>query len=152
RLPEEMPSKSRFFVPLVDEAFFAFWTVPTGDGVDLHGGRLTFRTDNGAAAVSLSPKDMLPHVSLGTASQGVSPESDIAVAPVENSLVAVIVKRDETLATVAFTDRGVVFAGPGPLEMRSPRSDLRIGQPVSIIILTLVFILSLWQWRQKPMA
>ena len=88
----------------------------------------------------------------GAAGTGIAPETDVAVGPSENSLVAVVITKDGTLATVTFDNRGQRVAGPAAIVPRTPQHDMQIGQIIFLVLLVLVFSLSLWQWRQKPIA
>jgi uncharacterized RDD family membrane protein YckC len=90
-------------------------------------------------------------MSMGAAGQGIRPDLDVALGVSENSLVAVVAAKDG-LASLAFSDRGTLMAGPTPVQPRSIAGDVQVGRNIGMIILMLVFSLSLWQWRQRPEA
>ncbi len=145
-LPEPVPAVSRLLTAMLDKTLYVLWTVPTQQSiVELHGGSL-----NGE--FRLPAKNFLPPMSLGAAGTGIAPETDVAVGPSENSLVAVVITKDGTLATVTFDNRGQRVAGPAAIVPRTPQHDMQIGQNIFLVLLVLVFSLSLWQWRQKPIA
>ena len=72
---------------------------------------------------SAGEEEFLPPMSLGAAGTGIA-ETDVAVGPSENSLVAVVITKDGTLATVTFDNRGQRVAGPAAIVPRTPQHDL----------------------------
>ena len=124
-LPEQVPAVSRLLTVTLDKTLYVLWTVPTGQSiVELHGGSLN-------AEFKLPAKNFLPSMSLGTAGTGIAPETDVAVGPSENSLIAVVITKDGTLATVTFDVRGQRVAGPAAIVPRTLKPcDMQIGQNI----------------------
>src|SRR5436190_1093717 len=76
--------------------------------------------------------------------------NDVAVAPTENSIVAIVNNHDDGLRTITFDSRGLPLTRGVAVVLQSPRRDLQIGQNIAMILMVLMLTLSLWQWRQKP--
>jgi uncharacterized RDD family membrane protein YckC len=160
-LPEQLPAVTRLLAVPIDGKTGVFWTVPTGATVELRGGVLV---PQGAATTASSRPtaftfnaNRVAPMSLGPAGQGIRPDLDVALGVSENSLIAVVATKDNPadarkpgLATLAFSDRGLLMAGPTPVQPRSMAADVQIGRNIGMIILMLIFSLSLWQWRQGP--
>jgi uncharacterized RDD family membrane protein YckC len=156
-LPEQVPAVSRLYAVMLDGRICILWTVPTGSTVELRGGILMPQPAGGgggeggmagAGGFTLNNSRLAP-LSLDTAGQGISLANDVAVGTSENSLLAVV-STANGLASLVFDDRGRRMAGPAAVQPQSMVRDVRIGQNIAMIIMVLVFSLSLWQWRQKP--
>ncbi len=150
-LPEEV-NATRLWLVTVDKTFYLMWPVPTGKSVELHGGWIDLRP--GDAMGKLLSRNMLPAMPLGDIAAGASLADDIALAPTENSLLVIVALKDNALKSLLFSSQGVLLAGPDPVEPRSPRREVQIGQSIAMIFMALMLALSLWQWRQKatPLA
>lgn len=151
-LPEQVPAVSRLYALTIEGKICVLWTVPTGSTVELHGGILVTRAAALTAPAGFTLNTAkLARMSLGEAGQGISLANDVAVGASENSLLAVV-STSNGLASLVFDDRGRLMSPPAAVQPKSLVQDVRIGQNIAMIILVLVFSLSLWQWRQKPIT
>ena len=140
---------SRLYAIFLDGTLYALWTVPTGNSVELCGGWLS--TDpKSPDAWKLLPVNFLQPMSLGAAGQGIFADQDVAVAPAENSILAIIRNREDLLTQLLFDDHGRPISSPTAVEAQSPRPGAtQIGQNIAMVLFVLLMTLSLWQWRQK---
>ena len=134
----------------IDDSLYILWAVPTGQTVELHGGRLASATS--PHMWSLPAGSFLPHMSLGIAGRGISPDLDVAVGTSENSIVAVVQATDGNIQTLSFSARGEALSTPVSMDLRNSHRDVQVSQNLLLVLLVLVFSLSLWQWRQRPLT
>ncbi len=136
---------SRLFAVAIDGVPYVLWTEPTAGPLNLVGGAL-------AGDFKLPEDRLLLPMSLGPASSGLESTNDVTVAAVEDSLVAVVLSKENTLSSLSFSGRGLPLAKSALVEVRGEHHDLQIGQNVILLLALLVGSLTLWQWRQKPMT